>query len=70
MKIKINANPEIIVNDYTDTLIEYLKNKHDGKQLDDFHFLTLTLRYPDLTLIFKDQGKEIKREHAKAFEFR
>uniref|UniRef100_UPI0004977C77 PBECR2 nuclease fold domain-containing protein n=1 Tax=Helicobacter pylori TaxID=210 RepID=UPI0004977C77 len=49
--------------------IKHLKNKPDSKhRLAYLNLVEPTLKEPDITLIFKDQGKEVKKEHIKAFQ--
>ncbi|WP_406943790.1 DUF3519 domain-containing protein [Helicobacter pylori] len=52
-----------------ENFIKHLKNKPDAKhRLAYLHLVEPTLKEPDITLIFKDQGKEVKKEHIKAFQ--
>ncbi|GAA8812599.1 DUF3519 domain-containing protein [Helicobacter pylori] len=52
-----------------ENFIKHLKNKPDSKhRLAYLHLVEPTLKEPDITLIFKDQGKEVKKEHIKAFQ--
>ncbi len=52
-----------------ENFIKHLKNKSDSKhRLAYLHLVEPTLKEPDITLIFKDQGKEVKKEHIKAFQ--
>ncbi|PUU85089.1 hypothetical protein C2R55_04795 [Helicobacter pylori] len=52
-----------------ENFIKHLKNKPDAKhRLAYLHLVEPTLKEPDITLIFKEQGKEIKKEHIKAFQ--
>ncbi|WQT18444.1 DUF3519 domain-containing protein [Helicobacter pylori] len=52
-----------------ENFIKHLKNKPDSKhRLAYLNLVEPTLKEPDITLIFKDQGKEVKREHIKAFQ--
>ncbi|MGL2736643.1 DUF3519 domain-containing protein, partial [Helicobacter pylori] len=52
-----------------ENFIKHLKNKHDSKhRLAYLHLVEPTLKEPDITLIFKEQGKEVKKEHIKAFQ--
>ncbi len=52
-----------------ENFIKHLKNKPDDKhRLAYLHLVEPTLKEPDITLIFKDQGKEVKKEHIKAFQ--
>ncbi|WQT55712.1 DUF3519 domain-containing protein [Helicobacter pylori] len=48
-----------------ENFIKHLKRKH---RLAYLNLVEPTLKEPDITLIFKDQGKEVKREHIKAFQ--
>ncbi|WP_371870739.1 PBECR2 nuclease fold domain-containing protein, partial [Helicobacter pylori] len=49
--------------------IKHLKSKPDSKhRLAYLNLVEPTLKEPDITLIFKDQGKEVKKEHIKAFQ--
>ncbi|MBM2778089.1 DUF3519 domain-containing protein [Helicobacter pylori] len=49
--------------------IKHLKNKPYAKhRLAYLHLVEPTLKEPDITLIFKEQGKEVKKEHIKAFQ--
>ncbi|GAA6788995.1 hypothetical protein BTM495_15440 [Helicobacter pylori] len=52
-----------------ENFIKHLKNKPDAKhRLAYLHLVEPTLKEPDITLIFKVQGKEVKKEHIKAFQ--
>ncbi|WP_206426567.1 DUF3519 domain-containing protein [Helicobacter pylori] len=52
-----------------ENFIKHLKSKPDAKhRLAYLHLVEPTLKEPDITLIFKDQGKEVKKEHVKAFQ--
>ncbi|MFP6156675.1 DUF3519 domain-containing protein [Helicobacter pylori] len=52
-----------------ENFIKHLKNKPDAKhRLAYLHLVEPTLKEPDITLIFKDKGKEVKKEHIKAFQ--
>ncbi|WRC62182.1 DUF3519 domain-containing protein [Helicobacter pylori] len=52
-----------------ENFIKHLKNKPDSKhRLAYLHLVEPTLKEPDITLIFKEQGKEVKKEHIKAFQ--
>ncbi|WRF52998.1 DUF3519 domain-containing protein [Helicobacter pylori] len=52
-----------------ENFIKHLKNKPDSKhRLAYFNLVEPTLKEPDITLIFKEQGKEVKKEHIKAFQ--
>ncbi|UOR84279.1 DUF3519 domain-containing protein [Helicobacter pylori] len=52
-----------------ENFIKHLKNKPDSKhRLAYLHLVEPTLKEPDITLIFKDRGKEVKKEHIKAFQ--
>ncbi|WP_249405896.1 PBECR2 nuclease fold domain-containing protein, partial [Helicobacter pylori] len=52
-----------------ENFIKHLKSKPDSKhRLTYLNLVEPTLKEPDITLIFKDQGKEIKKEHIKAFQ--
>ncbi|MGL2734927.1 PBECR2 nuclease fold domain-containing protein, partial [Helicobacter pylori] len=49
--------------------IKHLKSKPDSKhRLAYLNLVEPTLKEPDITLIFKDQGKVVKKEHIKAFQ--
>ncbi|EMR55808.1 hypothetical protein A607_0872 [Helicobacter pylori UMB_G1] len=52
-----------------ENFIKHLKNKPDSThRLAYLHLVEPTLKEPDITLIFKEQGKEVKKEHIKAFQ--
>ncbi|GAA7676659.1 hypothetical protein HpMMM65_14290 [Helicobacter pylori] len=52
-----------------ENFIKHLQNKPDAKhRLAYLHLVEPTLKEPDITLIFKDKGKEVKKEHIKAFQ--
>ncbi|WRE63687.1 DUF3519 domain-containing protein [Helicobacter pylori] len=52
-----------------ENFIKHLKHKPDSKhRLAYLHLVEPTLKEPDITLIFKDKGKEVKKEHIKAFQ--
>ncbi|MGL2776203.1 DUF3519 domain-containing protein, partial [Helicobacter pylori] len=52
-----------------ENFIKHLKSKPDTKhRLAYLHLVEPTLKEPDITLIFKEQGKEVKKEHIKAFK--
>ncbi|WP_273897778.1 DUF3519 domain-containing protein [Helicobacter pylori] len=52
-----------------ENFIKHLKSKPDSShRLAYLHLVELTLKEPDITLIFKDKGKEVKKEHIKAFQ--
>ncbi|MBM2660581.1 DUF3519 domain-containing protein [Helicobacter pylori] len=52
-----------------ENFIKHLKNKPDAKnRLAYLHLVEPTLKEPDITLIFKEKGKEVKKEHIKAFQ--
>ncbi len=52
-----------------ENFIKHLKSKPDAKhRLAYLHLVEPTLKEPDITLIFKDKGKEVKKEHIKAFK--
>ncbi|WP_438839334.1 DUF3519 domain-containing protein [Helicobacter pylori] len=52
-----------------ENFIKHLKSKPDSKhRLAYLNLVEPTLKEPDITLIFKDQGKEVKKEHIKAFQ--
>ncbi|AEN18179.1 hypothetical protein HPPN135_02395 [Helicobacter pylori Puno135] len=52
-----------------ENFIKHLKNKPDSKhRLAYLNLVEPTLKEPDITLIFKNQGKEVKKEHIKAFQ--
>ncbi|UOS08256.1 DUF3519 domain-containing protein [Helicobacter pylori] len=50
-----------------ESFIKHLKSKPEHR-LAYLHLVEPTLKEPDITLIFKDQGKEVKKEHIKAFQ--
>ncbi|GAA7906137.1 hypothetical protein TH0238_03840 [Helicobacter pylori] len=52
-----------------ENFIKHLKSKPDAKhRLAYLHLVEPTLKEPDITLTFKDKGKEVKKEHIKAFQ--
>ncbi|WQW64471.1 DUF3519 domain-containing protein [Helicobacter pylori] len=52
-----------------ENFIKHLKNKPDSAhRLAYLNLVEPTLKEPDITLIFKEQGKEVKKEHIKAFQ--
>ncbi|WRB94120.1 DUF3519 domain-containing protein [Helicobacter pylori] len=52
-----------------ENFIKHLKSKPDSKhRLAYLNLVEPTLKEPDITLIFKDKGKEVKKEHIKAFQ--
>ncbi|WP_148266390.1 hypothetical protein KVE69_04470 [Helicobacter pylori] len=52
-----------------ENFIKHLKSKPDSKhRLAYLNLVEPTLKDPDITLIFKNQGKEVKKEHVKAFQ--
>nr|WP_241893951.1 DUF3519 domain-containing protein [Helicobacter pylori] len=52
-----------------ENFIKHLQSKPDSThRLAYLHLVEPTLKEPDITLIFKEQGKEIKKEHIKAFQ--
>ncbi|RVY26495.1 DUF3519 domain-containing protein, partial [Helicobacter pylori] len=52
-----------------ENFIKHLKSKPDSKhRLAYLHLVEPTLKEPDITLIFKEQGKEVKKEYIKAFQ--
>ncbi|MGL2483997.1 PBECR2 nuclease fold domain-containing protein, partial [Helicobacter pylori] len=52
-----------------ENFIKHLKSNPDSKhRLAYLHLVEPTLKEPDITLIFKEQGKEVKKEHIKAFQ--
>ncbi|UOS60094.1 hypothetical protein MPG84_02845 [Helicobacter pylori] len=52
-----------------ENFIKHLKSKPDSKhRLAYLNLVEPTLKEPDITLIFKDRGKEVKKEHIKAFQ--
>ncbi|WP_120806507.1 DUF3519 domain-containing protein, partial [Helicobacter pylori] len=52
-----------------ENFIKHLKSKPDSShRLAYLHLVEPTLKEPDITLIFKDKGKEVKKEHIKAFK--
>ncbi|WP_268217795.1 PBECR2 nuclease fold domain-containing protein, partial [Helicobacter pylori] len=50
-----------------ENFIKHLKNKPEYR-LAYLHLVEPTLKEPDITLIFKDRGKEVKKEYIKAFQ--
>ncbi|GAA7279724.1 hypothetical protein ID0507_15260 [Helicobacter pylori] len=50
-----------------ENFIKHLQSKPDHR-LAYLHLVEPTLKEPDITLIFKDKGKEVKKEHIKAFQ--
>ncbi len=52
-----------------ENFIKHLKSKPDSShRLAYLNLVEPTLKEPDITLIFKEQGKEVKKEHIKAFQ--
>ncbi|GAA8231265.1 hypothetical protein HpKG83_07360 [Helicobacter pylori] len=52
-----------------ENFIKHLKSKPDSKhRLAYLHLVEPTLKEPDITLIFKDKGNEVKKEYIKAFQ--
>ncbi|WRE96451.1 DUF3519 domain-containing protein [Helicobacter pylori] len=52
-----------------ENFIKHLKSKPDSKhRLAYLHLVEPTLKEPDITLIFKERGKEVKKEYIKAFQ--
>ncbi|WP_033748351.1 putative barnase/colicin E5 family endoribonuclease [Helicobacter pylori] len=52
-----------------ENFIKHLQSKPDSKhRLAYLYLVEPTLKEPDITLIFKDKGKEVKKEHIKAFQ--
>ncbi|WP_241870375.1 DUF3519 domain-containing protein, partial [Helicobacter pylori] len=52
-----------------ENFIKHLRSKPDSAhRLAYLHLVEPTLKEPDITLIFKEQGKEVKKEHIKAFQ--
>ncbi|MGL2758586.1 DUF3519 domain-containing protein [Helicobacter pylori] len=52
-----------------ENFIKHLQSKPDSAhRLAYLHLVEPTLKKPDITLIFKEQGKEVKKEHIKAFQ--
>nr|WP_031203760.1 DUF3519 domain-containing protein [Helicobacter pylori] len=52
-----------------ENFIKHLKSNPDSKhRLAYLNLVEPTLKEPDITLIFKDRGKEVKKEHIKAFQ--
>ncbi|WQT48382.1 DUF3519 domain-containing protein [Helicobacter pylori] len=52
-----------------ENFIKHLKSNPDSNhRLAYLNLVEPTLKEPDITLIFKDQGKEVKKEHVKAFQ--
>ncbi|GAA8591583.1 hypothetical protein KYTH49_06360 [Helicobacter pylori] len=70
LKIKMKEY-ESFFSDFNGTknkenFIKHLKSKPDAKhRLAYLHLVEPTLKEPDITLIFKDKGKEVKKEHIK-----
>ncbi|MGL2643184.1 DUF3519 domain-containing protein, partial [Helicobacter pylori] len=52
-----------------ENFIKHLKSKPDSThRLAYLNLVEPTLKEPDITLIFKDKGKEVKKDHIKAFQ--
>ncbi|WQR83741.1 DUF3519 domain-containing protein [Helicobacter pylori] len=52
-----------------ENFIKHLQSKPDSAhRLAYLNLVEPTLKEPDITLIFKEQGKEVKKEHIKAFQ--
>ncbi|PUD34846.1 hypothetical protein C2R87_02540, partial [Helicobacter pylori] len=52
-----------------ENFIKHLKSKPDSAhRLAYLNLVEPTLKEPDITLIFKEQGKEVKKEYIKAFQ--
>ncbi|GHS02368.1 hypothetical protein VN1281_13850 [Helicobacter pylori] len=53
-----------------ENFIEHLKESKPGSKhrLAYLNLVEPTLKEPDITLIFKDRGKEVKKEHIKVFQ--
>ncbi|WQT04193.1 DUF3519 domain-containing protein [Helicobacter pylori] len=74
MQLPIEIDTDSFLNAFNgvenkENFIKHLKNKPDSKhRLAYLNLVEPTLKEPDITLIFKDQGKEVKREHIKAFQ--
>ncbi|MGL2507554.1 PBECR2 nuclease fold domain-containing protein, partial [Helicobacter pylori] len=52
-----------------ENFIKHLKSKPDSQhRLAYLHLVEPTLKEPDITLIFKEKGKEVKKEYIKAFQ--
>ncbi len=52
-----------------ENFIKHLESKPDSShRLAYLHLVEPTVKEPDITLIFKEKGKEIKKEHIKAFQ--
>ncbi|GAA6793118.1 hypothetical protein HpHCM62_10610 [Helicobacter pylori] len=52
-----------------ENFIKHLQSKPDSThRLAYLHLVEPTLKEPDITLIFKDKRKEVKKEHIKAFQ--
>ncbi|WP_269799380.1 PBECR2 nuclease fold domain-containing protein, partial [Helicobacter pylori] len=52
-----------------ENFIKHLQSKPDAKhRLAYLHLVEPTLKEPDIMLIFKDKGKEVKKEHIKVFQ--
>ncbi len=52
-----------------ENFIKHLRSKPDSShRLAYLNLVEPTLKEPDITLIFKEQGKEVKKEHIKAFQ--
>ncbi|WP_240145926.1 DUF3519 domain-containing protein, partial [Helicobacter pylori] len=74
MPLPKEINTESFLNAFNgvknkENFIKHLKSKPDSKhRLAYLHLVEPTLKEPDITLIFKEQGKEVKKEHIKAFQ--
>ncbi|EMH17891.1 DUF3519 domain-containing protein [Helicobacter pylori] len=74
MPLPKEINTESFLNAFNgvknkENFIKHLKNKPDSQhRLAYLHLVEPTLKEPDITLIFKEQGKEVKKEHIKAFQ--
>ncbi|WP_078272711.1 DUF3519 domain-containing protein [Helicobacter pylori] len=74
MPLPKEIDTESFLNDFNgvknkENFIKHLKSKPDSKhRLAYLHLVEPTLKEPDITLIFKEQGKEVKKEHIKAFQ--
>ncbi|GAA7907785.1 hypothetical protein HpMS217_11300 [Helicobacter pylori] len=74
MQLPREIDAESFFNDFNgvenkENFIKHLKSKPDAKhRLAYLHLVEPTLKEPDITLTFKDKGKEVKKEHIKAFQ--
>ncbi|WQW00037.1 DUF3519 domain-containing protein [Helicobacter pylori] len=74
MPLPKEINTESFLNAFNgvsnkENFIKHLQSKPDSvHRLAYLHLVEPTLKEPDITLIFKDKGKEVKKEHIKAFK--